>query len=194
MTGQKRDHFRRSTGRSGRVSEMTHHWVEVFPELELLKSEELRKKIMEVYDYASRKGGWKDLKELPFSLLVKTSLNYVDHVRAVTKMSIDIGKTMKGSGFDIDMDVLLAGGLLHDVGKLVEYARKEGKIVKSNSGKHVRHPISGAIIAHRFGLGDKIINIIASHSREGNYGWRCNEAIIVHHADFTYFETVKANL
>jgi putative nucleotidyltransferase with HDIG domain len=173
---------------------MTHHWVEVFPEIELLKDKDLKNKVMEVYDYAKEEGGWTDLKKIPFSLLVETEMSYVEHVRAVTKMAVDLGKTMKDLGFDMDMDVIVAGGLLHDIGKLLEYTSKEGKVVKSEYGKHLRHPISGAILAHKFGLDDKIINIIAGHSKEGDHGWRCNEAIIIHHADFVFFDTVKATL
>ncbi len=171
---------------------MTHHWIEQFPEMDLIQDEGMKEKVMKVYDHVVEEGGWTDLKAVPFSLLVETEMSYVDHVRAVTKMAIELGKEMKGLGFDIDMDILVAGGLLHDVGKLLEYTTKGGKVVKSEYGKHLRHPISGAILAHKFGLDDKVINIIAGHSKEGDHGWRCNEAIIVHHADFVFFDIVKA--
>ncbi|UCD92197.1 MAG: HD domain-containing protein [Methanobacteriota archaeon] len=171
---------------------MSHHWVDIFPELELIQDVDLKSKVMQVYDEAMKEGGWTDLKPIPFSLLVETELGYIDHVRAVTRIAIESGKIMKEGGFDIDMDVLVAGGLLHDIGKLLEYTTKEGKVVKSEYGKHLRHPISGAILAKKFGLGDKVVNIIAGHSKEGDHGWRCNEAIIIHHADFTYFHIVKA--
>ncbi len=171
---------------------MSHHWVEQLPEVDLIQDEELREKISAIYANVMQEGGWTDLKSIPFTLLVKTDLNYVDHVRSVTKMAVELGKEMKSLGFDIDMDVLVAGGLLHDIGKLLEYEIKDGKVVKSEYGKHLRHPISGAILAHKFDLDDRIINIIAGHSKEGDHGWRCNEAIIIHHADFVFFDLVKA--
>ncbi|MFQ5884319.1 MAG: HD domain-containing protein [Thermoplasmata archaeon] len=171
---------------------MNHHWVEIFPELELIQDAVLRGKVMDVYDQAMKEGGWTDLTAIPFSLLVETDLGYVDHVRAVTRIAFESGKIMKEGGFEIDMDVLVAGGLLHDIGKMLEYTMEEGKVVKSEYGKHLRHPISGAILAKKFDLSEKIINIIAGHSKEGDHGWRCNEAIIIHHADFIFFDTVKA--
>jgi len=160
--------------------------------MDLIQDKALKEKVMKIYDYVIEEGGWTDLKAVPFSLLVETEMSYIDHVRAVTKMAIELGKEMKELGFDIDMDILVAGGLLHDVGKLLEYTTEEGKVVKSEYGKHLRHPISGAILAHKFGLHDKIMNIIAGHSKEGDHGWRCNEAIIIHHADFVFFDIVKA--
>lgn len=171
---------------------MTHHWVEQLPEVDLIEDQELKEKVTKVYENVMEEGGWTDLKAIPFTLLVDTNMNYVDHVRAVTKMAVELGKEMKNLGFDIDMDIIVAGGLLHDVGKLLEYTTKEGKVVKSEYGKHLRHPISGAIVANKFDLDDKIINIIAGHSKEGDHGWRCNEAIIIHHADFVFFDIVKA--
>lgn len=171
---------------------MTHHWVEKFPEVDLIRNQALREKVMKVYDYVMAEGGWTDLEAVPFSLLVETEMSYIDHVRSVTKMAIELGKEMKELGFDIDMDTIVAGGLLHDVGKLLEYTIEEGKVVKSEYGKHLRHPISGAILADKFGLDDRVINIIAGHSKEGDHGWRCNEAIIIHHADFVFFDIVKA--
>jgi putative nucleotidyltransferase with HDIG domain len=171
---------------------MTHHWVEQLPEVDLIQDDELKEKVKKVYESVMKEGGWTDLKAVPFTLLVDTDMSYVDHVRSVTRMAIELGKEMKDLGFDVDMDILVAGGLLHDVGKLLEYTTKDGKVVKSEYGKHLRHPISGAILADRFDLDDKIINIIAGHSKEGDHGWRCNEAIIVHHADFVFFDIVKA--
>ncbi|MCK4443888.1 MAG: HD domain-containing protein [Thermoplasmata archaeon] len=171
---------------------MTHHWIEQLPEVELIQDQALKEKVKKVYENVMEEGSWTDLKTIPFTLLVDTEMSYVDHVRAVTKMAVELGKEMKKLGFDIDMDVLVAGGLLDDVGKLLEYTIEEGKVVKSEYGKYLRHPISGAIIAHKFDLDDKIINIIAGHSKEGDHGWRCNEAIIIHHADFVFFDLVKA--
>ena len=164
----------------------------VFPELEEIEDEELRGKVQDLYEYAMEKGGWKDLREIPFTLLAETDLDYTAHVRAVTRMAIAVGRIMKEAGFEIDMDKLIAGALLHDVGKLLEYEKRGERVVKSVQGRHLRHPISGVAMAYRFGLPDTVLNIIGCHSKEGEHGWRSNEAIIVHHCDFAYFETVMS--
>ena len=55
-----------------------------------------------------------------------------------------------GKRVAINRDHLLAGAILHDVGKLFEYRREAGKFVKSREGELLRHPISGAAFAGGF--------------------------------------------
>jgi putative nucleotidyltransferase with HDIG domain len=91
----------------------------------------------------------------------------------------------------INKDQLLSGALLHDVGKLFEYKKEDGKFVKSDEGKLLRHPISGAVFAAKFDIPQKVLHIIAAHSKEGDGARTTVEAIIVNHADFVNFETLK---
>ena len=88
----------------------------------------------------------------------------------------------------VNMDILISGGLLHDVGKVLEYALEDGKYVKSKNGKLIRHPVSGAALAWELGLPDEVVHVIASHSFEGDKTPRSIEGILIHHADFTNFE------
>ena len=92
----------------------------------------------------------------------------------------------------IDMDILISGAILIDIGKLLEYEMKDGKLGTSSMGKIVRHPFSGASIAFQFKLPAEVQHIIATHSKEGDLGMRTVESIIVHHADFVSFEPFKA--
>ena len=165
---------------------------ELFPYIDKIESESLRNKTEKVIEYALR--GWdeKDIKNIPFTLLVETEINLIDHINTVTELSYSIGLIMKKRGFKINMDYLIAGAILHDIGKFIEYEKKGDKIVQSYPGKLVRHPVSGAGIAMRFDLPVEIVNIIAAHSKEGEFVKRTPEAIIVHHCDFIHFENVKA--
>ena len=90
------------------------------------------------------------------------------------------------------MDFLIAGALLHDVGKFLEYEFKNGKYIKSDYAKKFRHPVSGALLAKEFGLQDEIIHIIYAHSKEGDITERSPESIIVNHCDFIDFEIRKS--
>ena len=90
------------------------------------------------------------------------------------------------------MDILIAGAILIDIGKLLEYQILEGKLTTSDAGKILRHPFSGVAIADRFDLPPEVLHIIATHSKEGDLGKRTVESIIVHHADFVSFEPFKA--
>ena len=91
----------------------------------------------------------------------------------------------------IHRDYLISGALLHDVGKLFEFAKQEGKFVKSREGELLRHPISGTAFAFQYGLPDEVLHVIAAHSKEGDGSRRSIEAIIVNHADFVNFDIFK---
>lgn len=167
------------------------------PELDLIKDAKLKRSVIEVYEEALKKGGWEaeDLDKIPFTLLIKdTKISFLKHVRGVTKTSIKAAETLKefyGADAKINMDHLIAGALLHDVGKLLEYKKEGNNYTKSKSGNYLRHPFSGMAIAFGKGLPDEVLHMIAVHAAEGDHGKRSNEAIILHHADFTNFEIFK---
>jgi hypothetical protein len=77
------------------------------------------------------------------------------------------------------------------VGKLFEYEKENGIFKKSAAGQLLRHPISGAAFGYKFGLPQEVLHIIACHSKEGDGARKTVEAIIVNHADFVNFETLK---
>jgi hypothetical protein len=77
------------------------------------------------------------------------------------------------------------------VGKLFEYTRDKDVFVKSREGELLRHPVSGAAFAYKYGLPQEILHIIAAHSKEGDGSRRTIEAVIVNHADFVNFDVFK---
>lgn len=171
--------------------------IKLFPEFKLINDESLRKKAIDVWVEAIERGGWRidDLSRIPFTLLIPDcSVNIIDHTRSVTLTAIEAAKVItnfNGGRYEIDFDVLVCGGLLHDVGKILEYQAYPDAIRQSPTGKLLRHPFSGAGLAMKHGLPDKVVHIIAVHAKEGDGGYRCPEAVIVHHADFMNFEPLK---
>lgn len=170
----------------------------LLPEINLIRDDSLRQKTIEVWLEAIRQSGWNydELEKIPFTLLIPgTRINLIDHVRAVTQCALRLAEVMTNfyaEEIKINHDILLAGAILHDVGKLLEISFQEGKFVKSRSGELVRHPFSGAALAARFDLPLEIIHIIAAHSKEGDSWGRTIEGIIIHHADFVNFDVLKA--
>jgi len=168
--------------------------LKIIPELMKIKDETLRDQVINTYGLAFEEGFFSvdDMVNIPFTLLIENCpFSYVDHVRAVTKCSIAVAENMIDCFKEkavINMDYLIAGGILHDVGKLLEYKVENGKYVKSDNGKNLRHPFSGIIIAGKCGIPDEILHMIAMHAKEGNLGKRSTEAIIIHHSDFVNFE------
>ena len=160
---------------------------EVIPEISWIEDSELRRKVKEVWSSALEKGGWNDIGEVPFSLAFDNSGKLVDHVRRVVRM-VKMVAELRAELRDekINMDHLIAGAILHDVGKLLEYRRDGEKIIINKDVE--RHPISGSKLAERCGLPKEVVHIIATHSHEGDKVGRSKESIIVHHCDFIDFE------
>ncbi len=172
--------------------------LKIWPEISWIKDDELREKTLEAWVWAIENSvlSPEDLEVIPFSLLIKdVNVSFMNHKRTCVQLSVDIAKRMQenfGDSMKIDMDILISGAILIDIGKLLEYEMKDGKLGTSSMGKIVRHPFSGASIAFQFGLPAEVQHIIATHSKEGDLGVRTVESIIVHHADFVSFEPFKA--
>jgi putative nucleotidyltransferase with HDIG domain len=169
----------------------------LLPEIQLIGAPELREMTARVWVEAMKRGRWKiqDLPEMPFTLLIpKTDVSLIKHTRAVTLTALKIAEVLLkeyGTRVPINRDHLLAGAILHDVGKLFEYRREAGKFVKSREGELQRHPISGAAFAFQHGLPQEVLHILAAHSKEGDGARRTIEAVIVNHADFVNFDVLK---
>lgn len=159
-----------------------------FTELTWIQEKDLRKKVIDVWKMAADRGGWNQLQEIPFTLLFEGSGLLVDHTKRITKLAWNV---VNARSENLNKDYLIAGALLHDVGKLLEYEMRAGKIVKSAYGEKTRHPAAGAQLAEECNLPKEVIHIIAAHSHEGDTMNRTAEAIIVHHCDFIDFEIKK---
>jgi putative nucleotidyltransferase with HDIG domain len=170
--------------------------INLIPEISQINNEDLKKKVVYVWEEAIKEGGWKieDLEKIPFTLLIPDcKINLIEHTRAVTHTALEVAKVISKfyeEKIKIDFDLLVAGGILHDVGKLLEYAKDQDKVIKSKTGKLLRHPFSGASLAYKHGLPDEVIHIIATHAKEGDGGYRSIEAMIIHYSDFINFESL----
>lgn len=175
---------------------MRSYFERVFSELlNKIQNQELREKTLDAWELAAKQGGWsnaEDIENMPFTLLTEChGINLVEHTIAVTKGAAGLANAITGTyspPFEINMDFIYVGGLLHDVGKLDEFEFVNGKYKKSFAGKCARHPFSGAIIASKVGLPLEIVNMIACHAKEGDGRPQRIETILVHQADFATFD------
>jgi len=172
----------------------------LWPETDRIEDGDLREKVLAVWEYALDNSplSQEDLEEIPFTLLVKDcKVSFMTHKRAVVHVSLAAAKEIQaqfGSELPIDMDVLTAAAILVDVGKLLEYDRKNGELVTSDTGKLLRHTFSGAGLAMKFDLPPQVVHAIAYHSKEGDMAKRTPEGYILHHVDFMTFEPFKDRL
>ena len=170
--------------------------ISALPEIKLIKNQDLRERVIATWVEALQRGGWvvHDIERMPFTLAKKVNLNFAQHVRSVTKVCIAVEETFDeiyGSALSLDRDVLIAGALLHDVGKLLEMEEEDGVFKKTAGGKLVRHPFSGVALADANGLPAEVLHIIGTHSKEGDPYKRTPEAIILHYADFMNFDPIE---
>ena len=171
-----------------------------FPEINQIKDENLRKQVVSTWEEAIKEGGWKieELESIPFTLLIPDcKIDLVTHTRAVTQTALKVADVLIDfykEKVEIALDLLIAGAILHDVGKILEYAKEGNKVVKSKTGKLLRHPFSGSALAYKHGLPKEVIHMIATHAKEGDGEYRCIEAMIIHYADFINFESLGGKM
>ncbi len=164
----------------------------LIPELASIEDLGLRDMVASVWRVALDRSAFDSLEGIPFTLLIEDlDDTLLDHTGRVTRAAMASAR----SRGDLDMDTVVAGAILHDVGKVLEYeVAPDGRVVTSEMGKRLRHPVSGAALAQELGLPLPIVHIIAAHAGEGNMVSRTPEAILIHHCDMTDFEITKARL
>lgn len=175
---------------------------ELWPELAWIKTDALREATTKTWEKALERSvlSADDLQRIPFTLLAGPDLkvSFMAHKRCVVHVAQESALKMIeffGEELPIDLDVVIAGAILADVGKLLEYELDdEGNSFQGNYGKYLRHPFSGVSLAESCGVPAEVCHIIAAHAGEGNLIKRSTEAYIVHHADFMTFLPFKSRL
>jgi len=167
----------------------------IWPELEWIVDDELRKRTTNCWVRAFELSPLApaDLERIPFTLKVPDcKVSFMAHKRAVVHIARGAVRAIQqlfGDALSVDMDVLLSGAILADVGKLLEYESDgAGGSRQSLRGRYLRHPFTGVALAMECGLPDAVSHIVATHAGEGDMVARSTEAWIVHHADFMVFE------
>ncbi|MBK7627410.1 MAG: HDIG domain-containing protein [Bacteroidales bacterium] len=174
----------------------------LWPELEWIKDEVLREKTAKTWEIALERSVLKasDLDTIPFTLLCGPDLrvSFMAHKRCVVHIAKASGEKMNeffATDLPVDMDVLISGAILADVGKLLEYELdKDSKAIQGKYGQYIRHPFSGVSLAEECEVPPEVCHIIAAHAHEGDLVKRTTEAYIVHHADFMTFLPFKSRL
>lgn len=174
----------------------------LWPELNWIKDQSLREKTAKTWEIALERSVLKaeDLEHIPFTLLCGPDMkvSFMEHKRCVVHIAKASGEKMNkffGEELPVNMDILISGAILADVGKLLEYELDEsGKSVQGKYGQYLRHPFSGVSLAEECDVPSEVCHIIAAHAHEGDLIKRTTEAYIVHHADFMTFLPFKSRL
>jgi putative nucleotidyltransferase with HDIG domain len=181
---------------------MNNEVLQLWPELEWIQDSSLREKTATTWELALERSVLTvaDLNRIPFTLLAGPDLKvtFMEHKRSVVHIARAAGQKineMYHGELPVDMDVLISGAILVDVGKLLEYELDEdGNAIQGKYGKYLRHPFSGVSLAEEAGVPPQVCHIIAAHAGEGDMVKRTTEATLVHHADFMTFLPFKERL
>jgi putative nucleotidyltransferase with HDIG domain len=176
--------------------------AELFPSLMKINDTSLRDKVAAVWNEAITTGcggkGWSfdELRAVKFTLLAgDIEMTFVEHLNSCARQCIAIADVLESSfscDIPVQRDYLIAGSLLADVGKPLEFDKDDsGKVIQGTFGKQVRHPFTGVALSYKHGIPGEVMHIIATHSHEGDKMERSIESIIFHHADFVDFDIAK---
>lgn len=128
------------------------------------------------------------------------------YVGGLLKHSVDVAykaRNLASLDINVNTDLCIAGGLLHDIGKVREFAYDGATIIKTLEGELVGHIVLGCMIVEKYRTKDNstlitlLQHIITSH--HGLLEWgspmtpRSTEAHVVHTADLAdaRVETIK---
>lgn len=126
----------------------------------------------------------------------------LEHTYSTLQIALGIAKN---SPEYVDMDVIRAGAILHDIGKIESYNWKGNSIEMSDDGQFLDHIILGILMVQEkakelnisWGITRKLMHIIASHHGKLEWGSpvepATKEAIIIHHADLADSTVNKVN-
>ena len=179
---------------------MNQEVLDLWPELMWIENDKLREATARTWELALERSPLTvaDLNTIPFTLLVPDlKVTFMAHKRCVVHVARDAAVKMNEfftTDLPVDLDVTIAGAILADVGKLLEYDIKDGESCKSKTGKYLRHPFTGVALALEAGVPESVCHVIAAHAGEGDMVTRSTEAYVVHHADFMTFLPFKKRL
>jgi 23S rRNA maturation-related 3'-5' exoribonuclease YhaM len=173
------------------------------PEIAEISNAELREKVIELWIRALSVSEFSSIDQMECSGMVGTEQypgkTQSDHLRGVGRIARAIAREMRdlcGNEVDIDPDMCLASGLIHDAGKPYFYSAENIKRFherRAYIGKPAfRHTMFGAHLALEAGLPEELVHCIAAHDlhMDGQYVVPSVYATILASADQIYWNTL----
>jgi putative nucleotidyltransferase with HDIG domain len=174
------------------------------PEIGLIRSEDLRAKVVEAWALALTKNGYELVEDIPPTGVPGSSPlrkhTQADHMRGTATIAIGIADGLEKvmGPTRIDRDVLIAGALCHDLGKAYEF-RAENQARWRNDpaaagNPAIRHPAYGVYIGLTVGLPEAVVHAIGYHSTgaEGETVVRSLENQIVTDSDLIFWRLAES--
>ena len=166
---------------------------EDLPEIVGISDISLQNKIVDAWAYALCQSNFECIHDIPGAgnpghLELKRG-SQADHLRAVARFALHIVDDFKTHfpEADISRDIVLAGALIHDVGKAFEFdpenLERWARDPSRAGQPSLRHSVYGAHICLTAGLPEELVHIALGHSREGQHIGLSLECQIIRMAD-----------
>lgn len=163
---------------------MDFKMVDLIPEISDIQNEDLRQKVISIWEEAIKLGGWDDPRKIPFNPAIGTSPSLLDHIRSVTRTALAFADNYERSfKKGIDRDLLAASAILHDVSKALEYEAGQDGPVKSEVGKKLPHGFFSGFLGREAGLSVDLLHTILTHTPTVEMLPLRLEGIILRYAD-----------
>lgn len=167
------------------------------PEIEWIDDKDLGIKVLNAWAGALAVSGFEHLGDLrPSGNYDSASLvqgTQADHIRSVARLALGMAEELKRTFFDFtfNRDILIAGALCHDIGKVWEFNPDNIERWRANPADvgmpSIRHPGFGVYICLTFEMPEGVVHIAGAHSAEGELLLRSLEGTIVRWADHSFW-------
>lgn len=174
--------------------------VKLFPEIERIESEPIRRAVVAIWREIGAECGWESFEEIPKNLEAESNRRLTDHIRTVTRMALALAEVGTAeSGTACNSDHLIAMCLLHDVSKPLECEPVPGASPlpngvlparKSRLGKLLQHAVYAThkVLAH--GLPIEIAHAVNTHTHHSALRSSTIEASYLFYADYADADSV----
>ena len=149
--------------------------------LSKIQDEKLRFAVQAVWENLFNKSEWNSIYDIPSGINC-TAISLVKHTCNVTEYAVNLAEVY-GKGYkelDIDRDCLIAGCLLHDVAKILEYHPVVGGVQKTEEGRLYADQFFGINEAFRQEIPVEVIHMIISNSEKTGRIPTTPEALILY--------------
>ena len=165
------------------------------PELNLIQDTDLRNKCVEAWALALSQTEYESLDDVAGAgdwdkPPMKGDRSQATHVRGVAMMALGMVDALEKvvGPLGIDRDLIIAGGLCHDLGKPFEFSPRNHERWRARpqdaGWPSVRHPVYGAYLALTAGLPETLVNTACAHSsKEGQFVRPSLVTSCIYHAD-----------
>ena len=177
---------------------------ELIPEHVLLQDQALKEKCADIWIEVLEGSDWQkkgNLKRCPIAVVAVSGdcpEDNLSHTGLVARLCSAVYENM-GEYFakigPCNREYLIAGALIHDVGKFLDYDLRDGCAGYSSTGKMFRHPCSGAYLSKKYGMPDVVIHMVLSHSfalsPEGAKAVNTPESVVLKYVDDMVFNYAR---